>query len=188
MESKELIYKNGHFYEANGKRVGLKDGVKITISAQENPFISFSPVGAYPLKVLNSAQKEFEIRNEAKLTKQRKIYERGSFLYFSIPRVVGEKIITHEFKVELKEELYLHLKSNWKLQEERLYNCACVVTKNISGTIDFFEEVYAESLNEAYKYTFVHYFGNEGNPACNAIDRFYDTPGKEELTISRFRG
>ena len=108
-------------------------------------------------------------------------------MYFSIPRFVGPKNVTHEFKVELLEDLYLHLKSNWKLQEEKLYDCACVVRENISKTLDFFEEVYAESLNEVYKYTYVHYFGNEGNPACNAIDRFYDEPGKGELIISRLR-
>ncbi len=188
MESKNLIYKNGHFYDSiSKKRVGLMDGAEISIVALPKYFTSVPPVGTYPLKVLNQGQKEFKIRNEPGLAKHKKIYDKGDFLYFSIPRTDGKKTIFHEFKVELLEDLYLYLKKNWKQQEEKLYDCACIVKENISRTIDYFEEINAESLNEAYKYTFVHCFGNDGNPACNAIDRFYDAHGKEELTIRRFR-
>ena len=189
MESKELIYKNGHFYDQKTKkRVRISDGANINITALPEYFMPFTPVGVHPLEVLSSEEKQNKILNELNLSKHEKIFNKGSFLYFAIHRQTDKKrIVTHEFKVELLEDLYLFLKKDWKLQEERLYECACVVRENTTGTIDFFEEINAESLNEIYKYTFVHYFGNDGNPACNAIDRFYDQPGNEESTLRRFR-
>ena len=188
MESKDFIYKNGHFYDKiTEKRVGIVDGAKICIIAPSESFTSFLPAGRYPLKILSRGDKEFEIRNQPDLAKWRKIYDKGHSLYFSITRSVGEITIVHEFKVELMEDLYLYVKKGWKQQDGKLYDCACIVRENISRSIDFFEEVNAGSLNEAYKYTFVHYFGNDGNPACNAIDRFYDSPGKEENKLRRLR-
>ena len=51
-----------------------------------------------------------------------------------------------------------------------------------------FEEVRGRSLNEVYKNTFVHYFGNNGSSSCNAIDRFYENKGQEkESLINRYR-
>jgi hypothetical protein len=188
MESKNLIFKNGHFYDSRTKeRIGLADGADICIVALSGCFTSVSPVGTYPLKILNQRQKELEIYNESDLARCKKIYDMGAFLYFSISRSTNKKTVTHEFKVELLEDLYLYLKKTWKQQEEKLYDCACVVRENISRTIDFFEEINAGSLNEAFKYTFVHYFGNDGNPACNALERFFDKPNDENSKISRFR-
>ncbi|MDP4150116.1 MAG: hypothetical protein Q8927_18845 [Bacteroidota bacterium] len=189
MESLDLIYKNGHFYDLQSKkRVMIADGAKINLSAPAACFRPFAPVGKHPLKVLTSEEKDKSIRNEQELSTYRKIFDRGKFLYFAIHRYDDKKkVAIHEFKVELLEELYLLLKKNWGRQEERLYDCACVVRENTTGTIDYFEEIHAESLNEIYKCTFVHYFGNAGNPACNAIDRFYDLAGIEESTIGRFR-
>jgi hypothetical protein len=189
MESKRLIYKNGHFYDQESKkRIKLADGANIVVTTLSEYFMRFTPVGTYPLQVLNSEEKKNKVVNEFNLSKYQKIFDKDSFLYFSIHRYTDKKrIAIHEFQVELLEDLYLFLKKDWKLQEERLYDCACVVRKNTTGSIDFFEEVNAESLNEVYKYTFVHYFGNEGNPACNAIDRFYDQPGNEISTLRRFR-
>lgn len=75
----------------------------------------------------------------------------------------------HEFEVELLEDLYMFIKDDWKIQEGKLYSCACIVRKTMTNSIAFFEKVYAQSLNEVYKNTYVHYFGNEGNPGlqCN---------------------
>lgn len=186
MESRNLIYKYGHFYDSvSKKRMTLVDGAEICIVALPGSFTDGPHVGPFPLKVLNQTEKEFEIRNEPDLVKHNRIYKKGSFLYFYISRSHGKENVTHEFKVELMEDLYLFLKKGWK--QEKLYDCSCIVRENISGTIDFFEEIHAESLNEAYKNTFVHFFGNEGNPACNALDRFYDAPGSYDLKVGRHR-
>jgi hypothetical protein len=187
MQIKDLIYKYGHFYDKNtGERLGLKDGAAIRIEASKNDFFPVSAVGKWPKEIFNPERKESIVKSEPNLANCKKIYNQGTFLYFSISRRKNKKIsITHEFQVELLEDLYVYLKSDRK--QDRLYDCACTVIANISNTIDFFEPIRAKSLNEAYKNTFVHYFENKGNPACNALDRFYEKPGCVDLTIGENR-
>lgn len=188
MQSQKLIYKNGHFYDAStGKRTGIKDGAEICVVALEHDFISFAPAGTSPLKISDNNVLEMKIKSDKEISNFKKVFQKGDFLYFTIRRKVNDAEINHEFEVELLEDLYLFMKDSWKLQEGKLFDCACVVRKNIFNTIEFFEEVYAQSLNEVYKNTYVHYFGNEGNPACNAIDRFYEKQGKEDLKLRRYR-
>lgn len=188
MESKKLLYQNGHFYDIITKtRVELKDKAEICIMADSSMFIPVVPAGNPNVKVLTQKEKEEKIISEKNLSRYKKIYSCGDFLYFSIPRKTKNSVTIHEFKVELLEDLYLYLKKSSKSQEEKLFDCTCSVKETTTGTIDFFEEVKAKSLNEAYKSTFVHYFGNKGNPACNALDRFYSKAGNEDSSISRHR-
>lgn len=188
MQSKNLIYKNGHFYDASsGKRTGIKDSAKVCVVALEKDFISCDPAGIWPLKISDNKVLEMKIKSDKEISNFKKIFQKGDLLYFTIPRKVKDIETKHEFEVELLEDLYLFMKNSWKLQEGKLYDCACVVKKNICNTIEYFEEVHAQSLNEVYKNTYVHYFGNEGNPACNAIDRFYEKQGKEGLKLRRYR-
>ncbi|SEW46847.1 hypothetical protein SAMN05428988_6557 [Chitinophaga sp. YR573] len=189
MESKNLVFKNGHFYDRETKsRIELKDGAVFCIVATTSDFISPLPAGTPFVEELDSKKKEAQVKKDSDLGKYKKVYNKGDFLYFSIQRQVDEKKIIHEFEVELQEDLYFHFKTKWKVPEDKLFDCACIVRRNISNTIEFFEEIHGGSLNEVYKSTFVHFFGNEGNPACNAMDRFYDAPGSDEKdSISRKR-
>jgi hypothetical protein len=188
MESKDLVYKYGHFYDkTTGKRLGLKEGALFCIQASKNDFVSFSGVGKLPKKIFDSHEKELLLKNEPNLASYKKICSQGSFLYFSISRFGNPMNINHEFQVKLLEDLYVYLKRDWKRQEDRLFDCARTVVADISETIEFFEEINAKSLNEAYKNTFVHFFENKGNPACTALDRFYEKPGCDNLTIAKKR-
>ncbi len=187
MEARELIYKHGHFYDAQSKkRVELAEGSGVSINI-ENRLSDSVPAGTWPLKVVNGIEKEESIKKEIGIKSYHKILSSGSSLFFSISRGGGKKKIIYEFRVELLEDLYFYLKVFWKKKDERLYNCACVVRENTTKNIDFFEEVNAISLNEIYKNTFVHYFENKGNPACNAIERFYEEIGNDDSTIERYR-
>ncbi|MFM2224286.1 MAG: hypothetical protein RJA07_488 [Bacteroidota bacterium] len=123
-----------------------------------------------------------EIQSDKSISNHKQIKQRGAFLYFYI----DHNKVRHEFEVELLEDLYMFLKSEWKNQEGKLYDCACVVRGVTTNSIVFFEEVNAKSLNEVYKKTYVHYFSNEGNPACNAIDRFYEKPNQIKLSLREF--
>lgn len=185
---KNLIYKNGHFYDTlNGTRIGFKDDAKISIKAASSDLISFLPCGTYPLQIKERKVLEASLKSDKTISKYTLVKKRGELLYFYVNHRKEGAEIHHEFEVELLEDLYMFIKGKWKIQEGRLYDCACVVRKILTNSIDFFEVVYAESLNEVYKNTFVHYFGNEGNPACNAIDRFYEAPGCEKLALRKYR-
>ncbi|WP_158085413.1 hypothetical protein [Niastella vici] len=184
MKTKILIYKNGHFYDnPNGQRIELQEGAQIRIEAEENCFIEAQPAGTWPVEQKDSKQKSTEIANDSKIEKSEKILSRGSFLYFKIPHSNKK----YEFKVELLEDLYMVKKKNRKKSDSVLYDCTCVTKEEITNNLEFFEEVFAKSLNELHKNTFVHFFGNDGNPACNAIDRFYEKPGEEGLSLRRYR-
>lgn len=188
MVSKNLIYKNGHFYDSkSGKRIGIKDNAEVCIVAADKDFISFSPAGKYPLGIKEDSVKENEIKSDKTISQSKRIRKRGELLYFYINHSKDGLEAHHEFEVELLEDLYMYLKNDWKIQEGKLYDCACVIRKTLTHSIEYFEKVYAQSLNEVYKNTYVHYFGNEGNPACNAIDRFYEKPGAHNLSLRRYR-
>lgn len=187
MESKNLVFKNGHFYDrATRKRVVLRNGAEICVVANAGDFVMPAPVGnPVQLPLVSKRKLDFVL---VESDKYQKIYEAGSLLYFTIQRQVNGLKILHKFEVKLLEDLYFYFKDNWKIKEYRLFDCACVVIQNVSDTIDFFEEVHAGSLNEVYKDTFVHFFGNDGNPACNALDKFYDKEEcKDEDVIGRKR-
>jgi hypothetical protein len=183
METKSLIYINGHFYEQDGKRIELQEGSEIRVETVKKGFIETQPAGRWPIMIKDSNEKAIEVTNDALVAISKKILGEGSFLYFNIPR--GKK--EYEFKVELFEDLYMVKKKNRKNVKPVLYDCTCIVKENTSHNIKFFEEIFAKSLNELYKNTYVHFWGNEGNPACNAIDRFYEKPGMEDLSLMRYR-
>jgi hypothetical protein len=184
MISKNLIFVHGHFYDRNTqKRVTLQDGANIYLVAAQESFSPVVPIGKLPEELLNTQDKEEAVRTTPGLEAYKKIGEAGDYLYFTINRKEGEIVLAHEFKVLLLEDLYLFLKREWKNQEDRLFDCACVVKENISNTITYFEEINAGSLNEAFKNTYVHFFGNEGNPSSNAIERFYERTGDKESSL-----
>jgi hypothetical protein len=183
LDSKILIYINGHFYEKEtGHRLEIQPGAEISITANVGTFCQAKTVGS-SITVRDSVTQVNEISRDPDIKYFKKALNRGTMLYVSIS--------IHEFRIELLEDLYFYLTSNSKDQEKgegRLYDCACVARQNTTRSVQFFEEIFGKSLNETYKRIFVHFFGNNGNPSCNAIDRFYEQPGNEKLTlINRYR-
>lgn len=189
MITKILIYKNGHFYDTVTKeRLEIKEGAEFSITCSGNDdFFAASPAGNYMVVGLNGAELLKQLKSDINISSYSKRYDKAEKLYFSITRIIQKEVIIHEFEAELLEDLYFFHKKSWKNDDYRLYDCACKLNANTSKTIDFFEPVYAKSLNELYKNTFVHYFGNKGNPACNALDRFYEKEGQPEKTIGKLR-
>lgn len=189
MITKILTFKNGHFYDMTTKeRLEIKEGIEFSITCAENDdFYKARPAGTFPLESHIDVLEQ--IQNDSSITKYKKIFSAGKTLYFAITRMEDDLFpIVHEFEVDLKQDLYFYYNKSWKLKEYRLYDCHCQLVGNPSNTIDFFEYVYGKSLNELYKNTFVHYFGNKGNPASNALDRFYEKkPNGKQIFISYYR-
>jgi hypothetical protein len=191
MITKILTYKNGHFYDKITKeRLEIKEGIDFSITCAGNDdFFKAKPAGKYPLEPLAAKELKAQIDSDSNISKYKRVYERGKRLYFEIARLESENPVNHVFEIELLEELYLYYNNSWKLKEYRLYDCCCQLIGNPSETLDFFEWVYGKSLNELFKNTFVHYFGNKGNPASNALDRFYEINNKgKQVYVSSFRG
>jgi uncharacterized pyridoxamine 5'-phosphate oxidase family protein len=182
MISKTLKYTNGHFYDREtGKRIALRDDIEVNIASDDTNFVSAKPAGNKPNYILNAEEKLNEVASDPKVRLFKKVFDAGKVLYFCILKKDAW------FKVELLEDLYLFLNKKTKKKEGNLYSCACVVRENINNKISFFEEVHATSLNELYKSTYVHYFGNFGNPACNALDRFFEDSKNDKSNLKGYR-
>jgi|GEM_PF-1298296 len=178
MKSINLSYKNGHFYDIEKqKRIELTDGAEVTLVTSDTNLLEYQTFVGQK-SIIRSSQELRKRLADGVRKGNVQTYEciciAKTKLYFTIPIAVDNKSHTHYgFEVELLEDLYAVIKTSRKHKTANLYDCACKVIKNPSNNIDFFEEVYAKSLNEVYKNTYVHYFGNQGNPACNAMDKFY---------------
>jgi uncharacterized pyridoxamine 5'-phosphate oxidase family protein len=182
MISKNLKYINGHFYDKDtGKRIALKDNIEVSIASDDKNFVPTKPAGNKPEYILNPDEKLIEVSSDPKVKQSKKVFDAGKILYFCIPKKNAW------FKAELLEDLYLFLSKKTKKKEGKLYSCACVVRANINDKISFFEEIHATSLNELYKSTYVHYFGNFGNPACNALDRFFEDSKDDKSNLMGYR-
>ncbi|GAB3710167.1 hypothetical protein GCM10027592_46920 [Spirosoma flavus] len=173
MVPKNVVYRNGHFYEkSTGKRFSIKTGSEIVVVADSAVFGDCTPAGNFDLESRSEQKIIAELTADYAEVKFQKLLPKGSKLYFYVSSL-SEYPHKLRFEVELLEDLFAWLKASWKQQEGRLADCFCKTTKELDNQIDFFEEVYGKSLNEVYKNTFVHFLGNHGNPACNALDRFY---------------
>jgi len=181
MESRHVLYKNGHFYdEMTKKRIMLQDGAQVCMVSYSGVFKDTEPAGNY-VKPLSKKQLEEKLESDASIAAYQCLIERDKPLYVEMS--VNSEPYT--FEVKLLEELYTHIKSHWKQHEGRLYDCSCVVQKELTGKLEFFEPVYGKSLNEVYKNTYVHFFGNAGNPAVNSIDRFHTKSSCHKSDIIR---
>ncbi|GAB3026610.1 hypothetical protein [Spirosoma pulveris] len=173
MISKNVVYRNGHFYEkSTGERFSIKTGSEIVVVADSSAFGDCTPAGNFDLKPRSEEEIITKMVSDDIAIMFQKLLPRGSKLYFYISSM-GEHPRKLRFEVELLEDLFACLKPCWKQQEGRLVDCFCKTSRELDNQIDFFEEVFGKSLNEVYKNTFVHFLGNNGNPACNALDRFY---------------
>ena len=171
METREIKYINGHLYDIKTKkRIELVTGNNYVIVGNEflNPKSEeklFYRDTKTIIKQLLDLKSMGDIDNFGRLAKK------GESLSFYInPKGMS---VEHHFRVELFEDLYYKTSKKFKSKEFVMFNCCCMVVENTTNSLDMFEEITANSISELYKKTYVHYFGNVGNPSANALDRFY---------------
>ena len=180
MNSINLIYENGHFYNtANNKRVLFKEGKEFCIVSDKNDFIAAPQAGRLPKVILSSDELLNKIKTTPAIIDFHKICERNDvlFFYIHIDR-------SYSFRVVLSEDLYLVKTGNVR-SEYKLFDCQAQTVENTENYIRFFEPVYGKSLSDLRKCTYVHYFGNKGNPSANAITDF--TLSDRKTTIDDLR-
>lgn len=174
MKSYNIIYKNNKFYDQHtGRRVFPKDGGNFLIAGDNEAFNEYDP--------LNIPHKEEEILSPSqKLEKVKAIKNLDSFILalkaqtdiffdFSITKVKNEQEPKHyRFRIKLLEDLYLYKCATWdEAKKPTFYECRCVVLQDIHRNINFFEEIYADSLNDAYSKTRQFYFPNQGTAGAS---------------------
>ena len=190
MQSIEVIYKFGNLYDKNTKeRILIDDGVSISITLDPKDVLLQDP-NLKPDQLLTAEEKEAEVKAFIRNKPYWKVLSCDTNLYFKISagikRKEGTEAIECLFKVRLLEDLYIY---NKKIEAKyaRFFNCHCKVESCLSN-FEFFEPIYATSLNDAYTKTYELYFAMFGKSTCNAFDRFSQnesmTPMIRELTES----
>ena len=177
MKAFNAIFKYGNLYDPDTqKRILIEDGSQISITLDEKNILLDDPNIKLPTP-LNPEQKRNEVINSDKAFKAWKLFENNHLLYFHITAGVKKQNTTDRifssFSVRLLEDLYIYKKTE-NAENVRLFDCHCIVESCLNQSIDFFEPLYATSLNDAYTKTYELYFAMYGKSTCNAFDRFFD--------------
>lgn len=186
MKSKEVIFRYGHFWcKETGKRIIFKEKDEYTLVTQREQFEDKDDLNKPSTSLLDAESKEASVCNKKNVEFYNKILPAGSKIYFNIS-IKNEPL--RIFELVLDEDLYVTLKSSNKKDLPDLEKCTCRVVKELTGNLDFFEELHCKSLNNAHEKTFVHFFSKKGSPTSNAFDTFYTKQTNPESSyINRLR-
>lgn len=180
MKSIDAIYKFGNLYDRQSrKRIFLEDGSDISLVVNIENILAEDP-NLKPDKLLTSIEKEAEVK-KAQINYW-KLFPAGVHLFFEISAGVKRKNETEPirctFRLKLLEDLYIYNNKS-EPKYARFFDCHCQVEECMAN-FDFFELIYAKSLNDAYTKTYELYFAMFGKSTCNAFDRFYETSELKE--------
>ncbi len=190
MKNLNAKYKYGHLWDkTTGKRIILKDNSEILIAGDNNCF-EIQDLNNHPIIPLSKSKILEKVKLTDNLSKYQIILDRGSILYFEIKVTLKKEDMERiecVFEVELLEDLYIFTKTTWKNTLPNLFDCACAVRSEVTNRLEFFEPIFAYSLNNAYEKTYTHYFANQGSSTCNAFDRFYSKTNSQKLFLKNRR-
>ena len=181
MIASHAVFKNGIFYNEESKEpIEFNQGSEyIIFSAQEGKIRERKQ--QTNCRILNQEQKKKQV--ESISISSCIILNANTNLYF----IILNRGTDFMFEAKILEDLYLPRKAGWKNSNERLFPCECELTKILNGTLEIAESIKAHSLNELYKNTYIYFFNNDGNPACNALERFYTKKDNSLSTLSNLR-
>ena len=171
MKSHNIIYKNNKFYDQHTEqRVFPKDGELFLIAGDNISFGDHDPLNIPHEEddILNSDEKLEEVKKIKNLKTYKLALKQGSNIFFdiSINKTKNDyEQLNYGFRIRILEDLYLYNCTTWSNDKPPMFHdCRCVVIEPVYRNVDFFEQVYAASLNEAYSNTFQFYFPNQGTP------------------------
>ena len=190
MKSHSIIYKNNKFYEqSTQKRIFPKDGATFVIAGDDNAFDAHDPLNI-PHKedeILNSIKKLEEVKKIKHLEKYKLALSADTdiFFNFSITKKKNESEPKYyRFRIKLLEDLYLHTCTTWEEgKKPSFHDCRCVVIDDLNRNVDYFEPIYAISLNDAYSKTRQFYFPNQGTAGASVyiVMELYDNYSLDKL-------
>ncbi|MBK9391759.1 MAG: hypothetical protein IPN68_16795 [Bacteroidetes bacterium] len=177
------IYKNETFYQKeDNKAITFIEGAEYIIFSAEEGKMNERKKEREATNH-NEEEKRIQVKTTRGIDSFRRILKEDTLLYF----VISNRGYDYKFEVKILEDLYLHHKAGWKSLEEKLFPCECELIGVVHGSKEKAEPIKAHSLNELYKKTYVYFFRNDGNPACNAITRFFTEKDKVISTLNYLR-
>ena len=169
MKNYNIIYKNNKFYDTStGNRVFPKDDGKFVLVGDNDAFANHDPLNKPHENVLDSREQIVKMKKIKTLRKYKKILPAGSELTFdfSITKKKHEnEPPRYKFRLKLFEDLFLYSSVTLKNDSHiELQSCRCVVFQDLNGNVEYFEPIFANSLNEIFSKTRQFYFPNQGTP------------------------
>lgn len=167
MKSFQIIHKHGKFYDASTKRrILLKEGAQVLLAADDDAFTHEDPLNKAfaESELLDNYAKQDAITSIPDLAAFHRCMFAGQHLdfYFTLSHTKAREQTMYMFRLMLQEDLYLIRKKGYKNQESADFaSCKCVVHDCLSKNIDFFEPIFATSLNNALSKTIAFYFPNQ---------------------------
>lgn len=179
MQHIKVKSKFGKIYNTEtGRRIILKDGASFLLVADKEVFAKDDPLNRLFSKdeILDNKHKEIEVRYTKDLKSYYKLFPAGTILDFRFgitSKKSEEEKIYYWFKLQLLEDLYLIKKTTHSQDAPPLlFKCKCEVFREEGGELEFFEPIYAQSLNQALAKTIAYYFANQrtaGGSVYNTI-------------------
>jgi hypothetical protein len=187
MKAINAIYKHRHLYNVvTGKRIILNENSEVSITVQDTALLKTDPYNP-PHKALLTMD---ELLSNIKLKKlfHKLLFKKGTKLWFNIkagvkvnksksstgPYEEEDKIVdagaVYQLEIELNEDLFWVSKQKEPTMAD-VFECACTVIGETSNAIEFFEPIYATSLNQAYTKTFEFYFPLYASASANVYKK-----------------
>lgn len=177
------ICKNGTFYQKeDNKPITFIEGAEYIIFSAEEGKIN-ERKKERETTIHNEDGKKIQVKTTCGIDSFRRIVKEDTLLYF----IISNRGYDYKFEIKILEDLYLHHKAGWKSLKEKLFPCECELIGVVQGSKEKAEPISARSLNELYKKTYVYFFQNDGNPACNAITRFFTEKNNMVSTLNHLR-
>ncbi len=192
MKTHNIIYKNNKFYDTStGKRVYPQDNGKFVIAGDNQDFGDHDPLNKPHENIFDAEQQLVAVKAISNLKTYKKILPVGESLFFdfSLTKTKHEnEQHRYKFRLELLEDLYLHTCTTWNdTKPPELHDCRCVVIEDLMRNVEYFEPIYATSINEAYSKTRQFYFPNQGTPGGSVYITMKCFMGSRELTLAELR-
>ena len=180
MKSFNVTYKDGRFYEVGtDKLILFSPDIEAILIIDKDRDVKLIDKTEEKFSPLNADKKLEQVKKDS--LKYKKIFGTGERLYFYLP--INK--IRHLVFVELLEDLYLYVGHHAKSDDAALFPCICQCHE--IENIEIKKTIVSPSLSDLFKRLYVHYNGNQGNPARNAFKIFLTNPGNSKSTLDSIR-
>lgn len=175
MKTFKVFCQSGSLFDMEtGKKIIFKENSELVISGDDHCFLDVDILNLEPSSIRNEKEmldmvtKNYINKGNFAL----KMYSAGTVFNFNVAVTKSNqnRSKSYVFSCRILEDLYAYNPKNGGTP--RLCSCQCVVDECLSMNIDYFNNVYAVSLNQAASKTITQYAPMQRSSSLNVLDEF----------------
>lgn len=168
-----VIFAHGKLYDKETKnRILIDESSEAYVIIEESFLLENDPYNhESELSSEEEIISELQSKDYAEFKKLADAHSKMHFYINAGKKGKGQKVMSCQFTLRLLEPLYL-IKKEAKSQKGVVHSCSCIVEKEDTKQLQFFEPIHAYSLNDAYMKTYDSYFALYGKPTINIYTNF----------------